>query len=376
MSAPNFARKLYFSVVEDVISNVREAFLDEGVDEQVLQELKQLWENKLSSSRAVDPGEPEPVVHSNLPYPLLQQQTSQSNMLPVGTTVQHQIPVPLQIQADGSQISSAANMAFSAQGNVYQALVNVNPGAQLTLQQTANGQYILQPLAPHGSQGQMISLPPGAILQSQSGQMTQVQGQTLPQFDGAQDEDPFCDEDHSCSAQTVKSDHTCCKVEDDTEHSCKTFPSEPIVSGLHIESECPGATGSSVEIEFEATGALSKKLAKDVRRHARGRVPQFDGNHDTSSSEDDYDDDDDGNDDEEEKDEGEEEGEEEEPLNSGDDVSEEDPTEVFDADNVVVCQFEKISRNKSKWKFNLKDGIMNLEGKDHVFQRGTGDAEW
>jgi hypothetical protein len=28
-------------VVEDVISNVREAFLDEGVDEQVLQELKQ-----------------------------------------------------------------------------------------------------------------------------------------------------------------------------------------------------------------------------------------------------------------------------------------------------------------------------------------------
>lgn len=30
------------SVVEDVISNVREAFLDEGVDEQVLQELKQV----------------------------------------------------------------------------------------------------------------------------------------------------------------------------------------------------------------------------------------------------------------------------------------------------------------------------------------------
>lgn len=30
------------SVVEDVISNVRESFLDEGVDEQVLQELKQV----------------------------------------------------------------------------------------------------------------------------------------------------------------------------------------------------------------------------------------------------------------------------------------------------------------------------------------------
>ena len=37
-----FQRKVYYSVVEDVISNVREAFLDEGVDEQVLQELKQV----------------------------------------------------------------------------------------------------------------------------------------------------------------------------------------------------------------------------------------------------------------------------------------------------------------------------------------------
>lgn len=32
--------KLYKSVIEDVISEVRELFLDEGVDEQVLLELK------------------------------------------------------------------------------------------------------------------------------------------------------------------------------------------------------------------------------------------------------------------------------------------------------------------------------------------------
>ena len=31
-----------------------------------------------------------------------------------------------------------------------------------------------------------------------------------------------------------------------------------------------------------------------------------------------------------------------EPLNSDDDVSEEDPTELFDTENVVVCQFEKV----------------------------------
>lgn len=40
--------------MEDVISNVREIFTDEGVDEQVLQELKTLWESKLIASKAVD----------------------------------------------------------------------------------------------------------------------------------------------------------------------------------------------------------------------------------------------------------------------------------------------------------------------------------
>jgi len=30
------------------------------------------------------------------------------------------------------------------------------------------------------------------------------------------------------------------------------------------------------------------------------------------------------------------------PLNSGDDVSDSDPTEVFDAENVIVCQFDKV----------------------------------
>lgn len=57
-------QKLYTTVIEDVISGVRESFIDEGVDEQVLQELKQIWETKLMSSKAVEmnPDPPEPQV--------------------------------------------------------------------------------------------------------------------------------------------------------------------------------------------------------------------------------------------------------------------------------------------------------------------------
>ncbi|KAJ7380333.1 Transcription initiation factor IIA subunit 1 [Desmophyllum pertusum] len=54
MATSNVVPKLYRGVIEDVIKNVRESFLNEGVDEQVLQELKQIWESKLLQSRAVD----------------------------------------------------------------------------------------------------------------------------------------------------------------------------------------------------------------------------------------------------------------------------------------------------------------------------------
>ncbi|NXK95804.1 TF2AY factor, partial [Formicarius rufipectus] len=67
---------------------------------------------------------------------------------------------------------------------------------------------------------------------------------------------------------------------------------------------------------------------------------------------------------------------EEDPLNSGDDVSEQDIPDLFDTENVIVCQYDKIHRTKNKWKFYLKDGVMSFEGKDHVFAKAVGDAEW
>ena len=48
----------------------------------------------------------------------------------------------------------------------------------------------------------------------------------------------------------------------------------------------------------------------------------------------------------------------------------------FFLDNVVICQFDKIQRVRNKWRFNLKDGIMNLNGKDYVFQRASGESDW
>jgi len=49
------AANLYHPVIADVVNSVRDAFLDEGVDEQVLQELKQLWTAKLEASKTINP---------------------------------------------------------------------------------------------------------------------------------------------------------------------------------------------------------------------------------------------------------------------------------------------------------------------------------
>lgn len=53
-------------MIEDVVANVRDAFLDEGVDEQVLQEMKQIWTNRLMASKAVEVA-PEPQAPSGQP---------------------------------------------------------------------------------------------------------------------------------------------------------------------------------------------------------------------------------------------------------------------------------------------------------------------
>lgn len=46
--------KIYQDVMEDVIRGVRDIFAEDGVDEQVLQELRQTWETKLMASKAVE----------------------------------------------------------------------------------------------------------------------------------------------------------------------------------------------------------------------------------------------------------------------------------------------------------------------------------
>lgn len=57
--------KLYQSVIEDTVNASREFFVEEGIDDQVLLELRQSWESKVTASKAIDA--PPPQELSQLP---------------------------------------------------------------------------------------------------------------------------------------------------------------------------------------------------------------------------------------------------------------------------------------------------------------------
>lgn len=320
--------KLYSTVVDDVIAGVRDCFLDDGVDEQVLQELKQLWKSKLQASGAMDPPQPE-TLHPVIPAPVLQnfQRANGNNTAPKRTDAH--------IGQQGSSHSGAehgapaSNLAGTHPHHV------LDPSNKVPVQLTLPA----QPGVP-GSQPRSftIQIPASALNGNKLHQV--LTGPiinatiSLPQ--------PL--------AATLLQQHI-----------------NSALAGQQNEFD-GGGGGRSGAAPFSLDGALD---SSDDEGSNVG-----DGSDDAAGDDDEDEESPEERAEEEEEERDESGGAEEEPLNSEDDVSEEEPGEMFDTDNVVVCQYDKITRSRNKWKFYLKDGIMNLAGKDFVFQKANGDAEW
>ncbi|CAG8481287.1 6138_t:CDS:2 [Funneliformis mosseae] len=59
-----------------------------------------------------------------------------------------------------------------------------------------------------------------------------------------------------------------------------------------------------------------------------------------------------------------------------DDSDEETNAEGEETQNIILCLYDKVTRTKNKWKCQLKDGIMSVNGRDYLFQKGNGDFEF
>ncbi|XP_017041871.1 transcription initiation factor IIA subunit 1 isoform X2 [Drosophila ficusphila] len=355
--------KVYHAVIEDVITNVRDAFLDEGVDEQVLQEMKQIWRNKLLASKAVelspDPSDgshPPPIVANNPKSKAANAKAKKAAAASAGTS-QPQI-------GGSSSVSSLAlkSPAGMATGSgiknglvpIKQEVNSQNPpplhptsgAAQLQRQQpTASGGQtpipIVATLDPNRIMPVNITLPsPAGSASSESRVLTiQVPASALQE---------------NQLTQIL------------TAHLISSIMSLPTTLASSVLQQHVNAALTSAN--HQKNLAAAKQLDGALDSSDEDESEESDDNID-NDDDDDLDKDDD-------EDVEHEDAAEEEPLNSEDDVTDEDSAEMFDTDNVIVCQYDKITRSRNKWKFYLKDGIMNMRGKDYVFQKSNGDAEW
>ncbi|XP_055545170.1 transcription initiation factor IIA subunit 1 isoform X2 [Wyeomyia smithii] len=426
--------KLYNTVIDDVIAGVRDAFLDEGVDEQVLQEMKHVWTNKLMASKAVETSsdsqehqptllanstkangtkkakaaaaaaaaaanqenqngttktvsnntsappliKPEPVnTHADPQNNHHLQQTQPPPLAQTQPPVQQPQPLASQPPAPPAAVVAsldpnkmvAIQITLPAQPNVANSQPRVLtiqvPASALQenqLQQVLTGPIItsIMPLPPQIASS-VLQQHVNSHLQNNTINTIQIH----KQMDGASDLFEWDSRSHLEQSDNIVSTFTLSDVLDQqlvNTWSCKdnSLPSSSTYHTICHTRIPKGRRCDVIKMSCQMDGAVdtSDEEASDISDDNIG-----DEDEDDLDKEDEEDLDGDG-------------GAEEEPLNSEDDVTDEDASDLFDTDNVVVCQYDKITRSRNKWKFYLKDGIMNITGKDYVFQKSNGDAEW
>ncbi|KAG8443663.1 hypothetical protein GDO86_008998 [Hymenochirus boettgeri] len=456
---PNPVPKLYKSIIEDVIEGVSELFMEEGVDEQVLKELKQLWETKVLQSKAT-----EGFFRDNAPQFVLQLPQHLHQSLHTGNrNAPHFVSGDMSSSGSGSSFNLSTGLTYpihlpagmtvqTASGQVYKVTVPV------MVTQAPGGPRILQ--QPVQQFFQHISHPSGPTVSNQHSRNTYTEQKWQPQSRNSQHSNELNMYDHETSVESnfqnnnkdLYIQHPLTRTAlnqpantfEDTNLNEVTgtlfssghsngevdLSSESVMNNLNMAQSVPGQHANESERLLESHSSENvvelilmdnemneKNPAQGIRNgiYPNGltatekqvdpreiEIIQVDGAGDTSSDEDlgnlrDLDEneflgiidtedlkaleeDDTGSNDSTSNSSDDEDPEidviEEDPLNSGDDVSEQEVPDLFDTDNVIVCQYDKIHRSKNKWKFYLKDGVMSFGGKDYVFSKAIGEAEW
>lgn len=392
---------LYRGVITDVISQVREAFLDDNIDFDVLQQLKKSWEAKVNESDAVS------LEPKNIPPPAIRQRqpmVSHPHVQMTGILNEFDQQSEPQISIAPSkpikpQLHISSNPPQQQQ-MIYRPLpISINQRNVLAQNLPGSSHQINSQLAnPHSNQQFLSALPtgllPGQLISLQAG-ASNSHSQTVQFFPMTHNQQSqpnlliVTDNSHQSNMQhgeTSTSQHNY-NASQATRIRTTAIKTEPYIHQLDGQISIGAGHSERKDIRKKPERSAGKKSSSTSIKQLIEKIrviPQLDGGPGMTdtSSESEIDDDEDplnrfasfeGN----EKTECDEVAEEDEPLNSGDDQSDDEDLEtLFEAENIVVCQFEKVHRARNKWKFILKDGIMHINGKDYCFQKGMGEAEW
>ncbi|XP_078129863.1 stonin-1 [Sander vitreus] len=407
--------KLYLSIIYDVIESIRELFLDEGLEDRVLDDLRHLWESKMMQSKAMEDLRKNTINSSNfvLQLPANYSQTDQEL---AGQLYKVNVPVVVtQAPAGQPPVSKLTHKVTERREAAAPQSAAIPPNAthpQEAEPPSVPATVVTQPPHPTSTlpPGQESSLPqqppvPAAEPSQPQGAHSPEPEVTLEENEPSPQPEPvnlrmtaspcsqlldfqICTEEaltHTAQLKTRDIDDILKEViEEEREKAerarnltpAKTESQSEAVLGLDLDYnyselsdivQLDGPSGNSDIEEEEEVPLEENDFLGIINAEAIKALQEGDGSSDgnsISSTSDSEGADELAN------------VEEEDPLNSGDDVIEQDIPDLFDTDNVIVCQYDKIHRSKNRWKFHLKDGVMCYGGRDYVFSKAVGEAEW
>lgn len=373
---------VYIHVVDSVMKTLRPEFQNEGLDDSVLNEVQALWELKMMQNGAIQGpidhasnsalrGANTPItpVHDlNVPYePTEEYETPTAEMLFPPTPIQ----TPMQTPLPGTTEPVMYQYFPPGPG---EALVIPESGIDPEAKIGRPASYMQQPanwmshkplgvdvnvayeeerddMAAGISQGPVtkdfFTLNSGKR-KREDHPSNYLPGGYIPQQDGAGD---FSRELVQSQEVEFANQRLAQNYSTDGSMFEKRLKSDPLITALvkakYRSLEIPQVDG--VNDNLDSTVADDGNIeAKDQEQHALNDVAS------SKVSED------------------------EEPLNDNDDdpddldQTSEDPK----TDDLVLAQFEKVSRTKNRWKCILKDGVMHLNNKDILFSKATGEFEF
>ncbi|KAL0935356.1 transcription factor tfiia complex subunit [Colletotrichum truncatum] len=372
----NAVGNVYSQIIDEVINSSRVDFEEGGVDENVLEELKKGWQEKLSQlevasfpwdpkPEAAPPAAPPPTTAVPPPQaaPYSQAQLSPQPPLPG-------LPLPV------APADQARNLAVKEE-----PYIKPEPGLQnvaLPPSQTdAQGANLAAIRAAQHVRGQFGEKGAGSINAIQSSATNRPAGQPpLPQMPG----------------QPVQQQYRPSQPQQPGQQQRPTSNGQP---GLN-----PSQTDGAIDDDFDFEGVLLQRNAdgtqrelgrvdidrmihariaanaksmeggglmlplKEATKHKAAANSRSKGKEHGVAPYDGYDDDELDDD----------------AINSDlddpDEDKDEDEVDDEGLGHIMLCMYDKVQRVKNKWKCILKDGVLTVNGKEYVFHKATGEYEW
>ncbi|CAN0854364.1 Transcription initiation factor IIA large subunit [Linum grandiflorum] len=345
MAASTTTSTVYLQVIEDVVNKVRDEFINNGgPGESVLTELQGMWEMKMmqagvilgpidrSASQKQAAGGPTPVHDLNVPYEGTEEyETPTAEMLFTPTPMLQtpmQTPLPAQTPLPGNAQTPLPGTADNS------SMYNIPTG---------NSSEYPTPISEAGGSNGHADVKPGRpspYMQPPSPWMQQR---------------PAIGVDVNVA------------YEESRDEADRGAPNNPLTQvGAHATNslkipQVDGPAPDQYDDDILSTpniynyqGAATEDYntpAPNVQASTPALVPQNEPDDD-----------------------------EEEPLNEADDdeedLDDDDDHEELNTQHLVLAQFDKVTRTKSRWKCTLKDGIMHINNKDILFNKANGEFDF